>query len=245
MKKVPIWVILIFIVLFIIGLIILVNIPYEDTQEINLNQDMIQDNFLIQNNTKAEFDNSIFPIIEELNIFIVTKIIDGDTIEVNNGTKIRLICIDTPEMGEEYYYESKNYLTNLILNKEIQLEKDISDVDKYGRLLRYVYLENDFINELIVLGGYGKYYPYNPDIALCSKIENAEQIARNKNLGIWKIIEQEIEEIGIVCSSNYYNCGDFSSQREAQEFFEYCGGINNDVHYLDGDKDGKACESLQ
>ena len=47
-----------------------------------------------------------------------------------------------------------------------------------------------------------------------------------------------------VCDSNFYNCGDFSTPVEAQEIFEYCGGIDNDIHRLDGDKDGIACESL-
>jgi len=46
------------------------------------------------------------------------------------------------------------------------------------------------------------------------------------------------------CYDNLYNCDDFSSQAEAQECFEYCGGINNDIHWLDGDDDGIACESL-
>lgn len=49
---------------------------------------------------------------------------------------------------------------------------------------------------------------------------------------------------GIICSYNAYNCSDFSTHAEAQAVFEYCGGISNDVHRLDGDDDGIACESL-
>ena len=51
-------------------------------------------------------------------------------------------------------------------------------------------------------------------------------------------------EIKIVCSYNTYNCSDFSTHREAQEVFEYCGGLRNDIHGLDGDNDGIACEIL-
>ena len=47
----------------------------------------------------------------------------------------------------------------------------------------------------------------------------------------------------IVCNSNYYNCADFSTQEEAQAVMEYCGA-ETDIHYLDGDDDGIACESL-
>jgi len=46
------------------------------------------------------------------------------------------------------------------------------------------------------------------------------------------------------CESDTYNCGDFSTQAEAQEVFEYCGGAGNDIHRLDADGNGLACESL-
>jgi len=46
------------------------------------------------------------------------------------------------------------------------------------------------------------------------------------------------------CESDTYNCGDFSTQAEAQEVFEYCGGVGNDIHRLDADGNGLACESL-
>ncbi|MBT3397977.1 hypothetical protein HOA55_01290 [archaeon] len=49
---------------------------------------------------------------------------------------------------------------------------------------------------------------------------------------------------GYVCSSDAYNCGDFASIEDAQIVFDACGGVGNDVHRLDGDKDGEACESL-
>lgn len=52
------------------------------------------------------------------------------------------------------------------------------------------------------------------------------------------------EENSWICSSNQYNCADFSTHAEAQEAFEYCGGTSNDIHDLDRDNDGLACESL-
>ena len=48
----------------------------------------------------------------------------------------------------------------------------------------------------------------------------------------------------ITCSHNAYNCEDFSTQAEAQRVFEACGGVGSDIHRLDGNKDGVACESL-
>ena len=56
-------------------------------------------------------------------------------------------------------------------------------------------------------------------------------------------VEDEEQEV-CDCSSNIYNCDDFSTHSEAQSCFEYCGGIDNDIHWLDGDDDGVACEGL-
>jgi len=172
----------------------------------------------------------------------VTSIIDGDTIEIQTGQRIRLICIDTPETGETGYSEAKDYVEDLLLNKQVRLEKDISETDRYGRLLRYIYLQdNTFVNELIVKNGYGSAYPYDPDTELCPIIEQAEDYAREHNLGIWVDYDQD----EIICNINYYNCGDFDTQSEAQNVFDFCGGVGNDIHWLDGDGDGVVCEGLQ
>ena len=178
--------------------------------------------------------------------FIVTKIIDGDTVIINNES-VRLICIDTPERGEEGYKEASDYLESLILNKEVVLEEDITKRDKYNRLLYYIFTKDGrFVNEIMVRQGHAEAYPYEPDTRLCPQIIEAEKQAKITGKNIWEQDEetQEEEESGIHCSSNTYNCGDFSTHAEAQEVFETCGGINNDVHGLDRDEDGLACETL-
>ena len=58
------------------------------------------------------------------------------------------------------------------------------------------------------------------------------------------IPSKKAPEEKIICSRNAYNCDDFTTQPEAQRIFESCGGISNDIHRLDGDNDGIACESL-
>ena len=202
------------------------------------------------------------PKIEEV-YFKVTYVVDGDTIEIETGERVRLICMDTPEKGEEDYKESKEYLEDLILYKKVKLEKDISEVGKYGRLVRYIYLKDGtFVNEVMVKEGYATAYWYEPDITLCPIIQDAEDYARRNELGTWKKEEErepeeteeeteeeeaepeEEEQEVCDCSSNIYNCPDFSTHAEAQECFEFCGGVSNDIHRLDGDNDGVACESL-
>ncbi len=198
-------------------------------------------------------------IIED-NFFNVTYVVDGDTIEIETEERVRLVCIDTPERGEEGYKEAKEYVEDLILGKEVRLVKDVSEVGKYGRLVRYIYLEDEtFVNELIVREGYGKVYWYEPDVTLCSIIQKAENYARENKLGIWKENEEDIninlnieqtineQDVNYVCdcSSNIYNCDDFITHAEAQNCYEYCASvIGSDIHWLDGDDDGLACEDL-
>ena len=180
---------------------------------------------------------------EETSTFNVTKVIDGDTIEISTGERVRLLCINTPETDEDYYLEAKDYLTNLILNKEIEMTKDKSETDQHNRLLRYIYLDGNFVNEMIVEDGWAVAYPYGLDITLCPQIEAAEESAKSKGLGIWAgKIESNQTPSGITCSSNYYNCGDFSTHAEAQAVYDACG--SDDIHGLDKNKDGNACEAL-
>lgn len=214
---------------------------------------------IIQSEIKQEVNPEPVPELEDPiskpgPLFLVTSVIDGDTVYIDTGEKVRLICIDTPEKNEEGYVEAREYLEDLILGKKVELVKDVSEVDRYNRLLRYIYLENGaFVNELIVREGLGEAYPYKPDTALCSTIQSAEDYAKENNLGIWDVQvvveEPPVQQVETTsqsydCSSNLYNCADFSSHSEAQEAFEYCGGPGSDIHRLDGDNDGLACESL-
>lgn len=106
----------------------------------------------------------------------VTNVIDGDTFEIASGEKVRLICIDAPEIGKEGSQESKEFLESLILDKEVRLESDIDDKDDYGRLLRYVYVNDSegnelFINKEIVQQGYASVFRYGEDVKRCGEIE--------------------------------------------------------------------------
>lgn len=123
--------------------------------------------------------------------FKVTRVIDGDTVEIEEGQKIRYIGIDTPEtvhpdkdvqcFGKEA--SSKN--TEFVMGKSILLEKDVSEADKYGRLLRYVYVGDVFVNDFLVREGYAKSSSFPPDVKHQDKFREAEQEARQNNRGLW------------------------------------------------------------
>ena len=124
----------------------------------------------------------------------VTKVVDGDTIYVADiATRIRLIGIDTPETVSPskpvgcYGPEASNYLRNLILGKYVGLESDAAsgDVDRYGRPLRYVYLDGENVNQKILLGGYGKEASYGSNYKYQSEFVASEKYAAQNNFGLW------------------------------------------------------------
>jgi len=116
---------------------------------------------------------------------IVKRVIDGDTIELANGNKVRYIGIDTPERGECYYQEATKANQSLVLGKRVKLVRDVSTVDKYGRLLRYVHTKKRFVNYYLVRNGYATVSTYPPDVANQELFLEAERLARSEKKGFW------------------------------------------------------------
>ncbi|MFH0808092.1 MAG: thermonuclease family protein [archaeon] len=113
----------------------------------------------------------------------VTKIIDGDTLETNDTTKIRLLGINTPEKNQPLYQEAKDYLTTLTQNQTIQIES--YGPDKYQRTLAHIFLEKQNINAKILSNGLATLYYYEKD-SHYKELQQAEEFARNNNLGLWE-----------------------------------------------------------
>lgn len=127
---------------------------------------------------------------------LVVKVIDGDTIEVENGTgreKIRLIGIDTPETSDPrkkvecYGREASNTMKNLILGKRVRLEEDPTQMkeDIYGRSLRYVYLDKELINAYLIREGFAYEYTYKVPYLQQESFKQLEKNAREKEVGLW------------------------------------------------------------
>ncbi|OFV68312.1 MAG: micrococcal nuclease [Candidatus Syntrophoarchaeum caldarius] len=132
---------------------------------------------------------------------VVTSVIDGDTVELQNGERVRLLGINTPEMGQPYYEEATNMLKKLIEGKTVMLEKDVEDKDKYGRLLRYIYIDDRFVNLELVREGYANVYIIPPNTRYSDDFEKAEEEAKNAKRGIWQQSEGLSKCIGIL----YFN----------------------------------------
>jgi micrococcal nuclease len=133
----------------------------------------------------------IFAYLKESNgnvqTAMVVRVIDGDTIELSNGNIVRLIGINAPEKGSYYFEEAKTALKNLVENKTVKLEKDVNNNDKYGRLLRYIFLGDKLINLELVKNGYAHVFIVKPDTKYKKELINAENEAKLKQLGLWKL----------------------------------------------------------
>lgn len=189
---------------------------------------------------------------------------DGDTISVNIGGatySLRYIGIDCPESGDWMAAEATQANRDLVDGETIYLEKDVSEVDRYDRLLRYVYLaDGTFVNGELVRLGYARASAYPPDTKYQEVLEDMAVEAQLGKRGIWSntptpTTKPTAAPVGATtsppaaavceCSGNLYNCSDFSTHRQAQACYDYCVSIGRgDIHRLDGDNDGVACESL-
>ncbi|MDF1618562.1 thermonuclease family protein [Petrocella sp. FN5] len=126
----------------------------------------------------------------------VIRIVDGDTIVVDGDVRVRFIGVDTPEtvkpdsVVEIYGKEASDFTKRMIEGVYIYLERDISDVDQYGRALRYIFLEDGTLfNELLIKEGYGKVVTYPPDVKYSERFVAAQIDAREAGRGLWGLDE--------------------------------------------------------
>lgn len=115
---------------------------------------------------------------------LVVEVVDGDTIRIENGELVRLLGINAPEKGQRFYEDAKRRLEELLEGKEVLLEKDVTNRDIYGRLLRYVYVNGTLVNLIIVKEGLAYAYKIE-NLKYEEDFKKAEYEARALKLGIW------------------------------------------------------------
>ncbi len=130
----------------------------------------------------------------------ISRVVDGDTVELSTGQKVRLIGVNTPESTtrhETYGKEASNYTTSKLQGKQVWLQKDVSETDRYGRLLRVIWLsvptndidENEIrtkmFNADLVLNGYAEPSTYPPDVKYSDYFVKFAREARAANKGLW------------------------------------------------------------
>ncbi len=124
----------------------------------------------------------------------VTRVVDGDTIEVNmDGRRytVRYIGVDTPESVapgqpvECYGREASRRNRELVEGKTVLLEKDVSETDRFGRLLRYVWTDGVMVNAVLVAEGYAQVATFPPDVKYVDLFRRLQEEARAQGRGLW------------------------------------------------------------
>jgi micrococcal nuclease len=121
---------------------------------------------------------------------VVERVVDGDTFVTREGSRVRLIGVNTPEItgsAEFYGEEAAAYTKRMLTGKTVWMFKDVSETDRYGRLLRFVFIPGDGImfNERLVREGYANAATYPPDVSLADRFREAEREARTAGTGLW------------------------------------------------------------
>jgi len=140
---------------------------------------------------------------ESAEIATVKRVVDGDTIELTDNRKVRYIGVDTPELhhptkgiqcfGKEAMEKNKE----LVEGKIIKMKKDVSETDRYKRLLRYVWVpstsggQDIFVNEYLAKEGYALQATFPPDVKYAELFGKVAEEARLNNKGLWKMCNEE------------------------------------------------------
>ncbi|MFH1484555.1 MAG: thermonuclease family protein [Chloroflexota bacterium] len=133
-------------------------------------------------------DNILLLETQRLPYAKVSRVVDGDTIVIQGGQRVRYIGIDAPEARGEpqaFGQQATEVNRSLVEGKLVRLEKDVSETDKYGRLLRYVYVNGTFVNAELVQRGYARAVSYPPDVRYQDYFRALEREAREAVRGLW------------------------------------------------------------
>jgi endonuclease YncB( thermonuclease family) len=203
----------------------------------------------------------------------ITKVYDGDTITLSTGEKVRFLQIDTPELSpaECYGEEARSALVSLLnAPGQLSLKTDpkLDKVDRYGRLLRYVFIGKTNINlKLVEIGAAAPYFYKGDKGQYSAQILKAAQTAKSKSLGLWKSCpgtqltpndavttisavatsSASANPSGVKCDPNYAGCipvfpPDVDCTDIKRLGLAPVKVIGKDVHKLDRDGDGIGCD---
>lgn len=192
---------------------------------------------------------------------VVTEVVDGDTLVVTGDQRVRLIGVDTPEtrhpdLGVQCYGREASDFTARLLppGTSVRLVLDVEPLDRYDRLLAYVYKLDDglFVNQALVAEGYAQVMTVPPNVRHADDFLAAQREARDAGRGLWSACPGEAVEEPVVdtapgaCDPAYpdvcvpppppdLDCGDVDARAFTAR--------PPDPHRFDGDGDGIACNS--
>ncbi|MEX2445716.1 MAG: thermonuclease family protein [Dehalococcoidia bacterium] len=144
--------------------------------------------------------STIAPVTPGREAGTVTRVVDGDTIDValeGGVARVRYIGIDTPETVDPrrpvqcFGVEASVENARLVEGRRVELERDVSETDPFDRLLRYVWVDGAMVNETLVRGGFAHALEYPPDVKHAELLRAAEREAREAGRGLWGACEAD------------------------------------------------------
>ena len=122
--------------------------------------------------------------------FVVARVLDGDTMELQGGDRLRLLAIDTPEKDEPLHAEATDFLARKALGLVAEIEYANQRRDKYGRLLGYLFVDTLFVNKAIIDSGYGCLYLFDDNDLKSDQVRtllDAQRSAIERRVGLWSL----------------------------------------------------------
>ncbi|MGE5582361.1 MAG: thermonuclease family protein [Bacillota bacterium] len=154
----------------------------------------------------AAYNSESWPVPPNLREYTVTRVIDGDTIELEQLGKVRYIGVNTPELHhpikgvEPYGFEAAIANKKLVLGKKVKLEYDVGRRDKYGRILAYVYVGSIFVNAYLVQAGFAQIMTIPPNVKYATLFRQLQREAQAANRGLWGKVEP-VKQSGLYLGS--------------------------------------------
>ncbi len=137
-----------------------------------------------------------YPVPSKTKEVLVKTVIDGDTIVVQGGKKVRYIGVDTPEFGEPLYEEARSRNISLVGGRYVELRIcEEEPRDRYGRVLAWVYVDGQLVDEILLEEGLARVFTKSPCVGeKLDELKAYERKARLEGIGIWKVDEKRVEK---------------------------------------------------
>ena len=179
-------------------------------------------------------------------LFLVTRVVDGDTVELGNGEQVRVIGIDTPEQGECGYEAASDHMADLVLFKKVVLTISDEDTDRYGRLLRYVDVEDTDAGLNQIRSGFA-IARYDSRDGYGEHPREAVYITADKQMTQFRCEQpapaSQTAPPGGGCHPGYSPCLPIEADLNCDDVNGPITVLGDDPYQLDADGDGTGCDS--
>ena len=188
-------------------------------------------------------DARVITLLETRSHYKVKRVIDGDTVVLDDGTKVRLLGINTPEMANRHRAaeaggkRAKQWLTEQLKDQFIHLETDVEKIDKYGRTLAHVFTDADaHINLQLVQRGLAAVSLYPPNLKYANALITAQAVAEKQRLGLWNDPAYAVKPVAQLNPDNQQGwqriSGVVQHLRQTRQYYylEFSGNFNARIH---------------